>query len=106
MLGLLDLAFPRAGFDFVLRINQDFCVVPLKPLPVRAKLERYLRQAAKLITAFEAGDPMTVQDIRRFHPRLPGRANTNDRNPITPKDIREAGFSARDAEAVVARWHG
>src|SRR5438552_5864906 len=44
--------------------------------------------------------------IRQHHPRLPGRANTNDRNDVTDSDIRKAKLTLADAEAVVARWHG
>ena len=77
-------------------------VFVLKRLPVRSTLERYQAQAARLITAFEASDAKAIQSIRQHHSRLPGRANTNDRNPITEQDIREAGLTATDAETVVA----
>jgi hypothetical protein len=80
--------------------------IALKPLPVRSSSEPYQKQAANLITAFAGSDPGAVRSIRQHHPRLPGRANTNDRNPITKKDIREAGLTVQDAQTVVARWHG
>ncbi len=51
-------------------------------------------------------DREAVGIIRRFHPRLPGRANTNDRNPVTLARIDKAGIKIADALTIVARWHG
>jgi ankyrin repeat protein len=78
----------------------------IKPLPVRAGLHRFDLQAKRLLKAFGAGNPNVIRSIRRFHPRLPGRADTNDRNPVTVDDIRKTRVTAADAHDIVARWHG
>ena len=78
----------------------------IKELPVRASLEQYKKQAKDLINAFKLGDLETMRCIRQHHPRLPGRANTNDRNCVSDSEIRSAGVTLADAQSVVARWHG
>jgi ankyrin repeat protein len=78
----------------------------LKPLPVRAGLAQYLQQASRLLLAWAARNPEAIRCIRQHHPRLPGRPNTNDRNPVTESDIRDAGVGRADAQTIVARWHG
>jgi len=81
-------------------------ILPLKPLSVRCSLERFKRQAKDLIREYRSGNPEAVRCIRQHHPRLPGRANTNDRNNVTDSDIRNAKVTLADAQSVVARWHG
>lgn len=78
----------------------------LKPLPVRSSLERYKKQAKDLIKEYQARNSEAMRCIRQHHPRLPGRANTNDRNRITEEDIRKTRVALADAQTVVARWHG
>src|SRR5438874_6527910 len=78
----------------------------ITPLPVRAGLERCKKQANDLIKAFKSGDRDAIRRIRQHHPRLPGRANTNDRNSVSDSEIRNAGVTLADARSVVARWHG
>jgi ankyrin repeat protein len=78
----------------------------LKPLPVRSVLALYKEQATNLIKEFRAGNPTAMQRIRQHHPRLPGRANTNDRNKVTDSEIRKTKLTVVDAQTVVARWHG
>jgi ankyrin repeat protein len=78
----------------------------LKQLPVLTSLERYQKQSKELINAYKSGDPEAVRCIRQHHPRLPGRANTNDRNKVTDSNIRSAGVTLADSRSVVARWHG
>jgi len=78
----------------------------IKPLPVRCSLGRYEKQAKDLIRAYRARKPEAMCCIRQHHPRLPGRANTNDRNAVTDDDIRKANVTLADAQSVVARWHG
>jgi ankyrin repeat protein len=78
----------------------------MKPLPVRASLRQYANQTERLLKAFRIGDPNVIRSIRRFHPRLPGRVDTNDRNTVTPADIRKAGVTTADARDIIARWHG
>jgi ankyrin repeat protein len=78
----------------------------ISALPFRAGLERYQKQAAELITAYQAGDRGARNCIRQLHPRLPGRAHTNDRNAVTDAEIRRARVTDADAQCVVARWYG
>src|SRR5437016_13081758 len=75
-------------------------------LPLRARLEQYQKQAKDLIKAFKSGDPEATRCIRQHHPRLPGRANSNDRNRVSDSEIRRARVTLADAQSVVARWHG
>jgi hypothetical protein len=77
----------------------------LKPLPIRAGLDQFQDQARNLVKAFQAQDPSVMRSIRQYHPRLPGRANTNDRNPVTDAEIRKTGLTVADAQCIVARWH-
>jgi ankyrin repeat protein len=78
----------------------------IAPLPLDARLEQYKRQATDLIKAYRSGDPEAVSCFRQLHPRLRGRAHTNDRNDVTDPEIRRAGVSSADAQCVVARWYG
>lgn len=78
----------------------------LKPLPVRTGLDRYQKQAAGVLQKFKARNPAVMRYIRQHHPRLPGRAHTNDRNPVSDEEIRKIGVTLADAEDVVANWHG
>jgi hypothetical protein len=78
----------------------------LKPLPVRAGLAQYTKQAKNLIAEHRAGNPRAIQRIRQHHPRLPGRPNTNDRNLLSDSTIRRLKLSLSNAQEVVARWHG
>ena len=76
------------------------------PLPFRAGLEQYKRQATELVKAYRSRDPEAMHSFRQLHPRLRGRAGTNDRNDVTDSEIRKAGVALRDAQCVVARWYG
>src|SRR6516225_7746937 len=78
----------------------------IAPLPFRAGLERYQKQATDLIKAYHSGDPKAIYCIRQLHPRLRGRAHTNDRNDVTVAEICDAGVALADAQSIVARWYG
>ena len=65
-----------------------------------------MKQARDLIKQYLAENPVAMRCIRQHHPRLPGRANSNDRNAVTDEDIRKAKVVVADAQSVVARWHG
>jgi Ankyrin repeats (3 copies) len=78
----------------------------IAPLPFRAGLQQYERQATDLVTAYRSGDPEAMRYFRQLHPRLRGRAGTNDRNDVTDAEIRKAGVTSADAQGVVARWYG
>jgi ankyrin repeat protein len=76
------------------------------PLPFRAGLEQYTRQATDLVKSYHSGDPEAIYCIRQLHPHLRGRAHTNDRNDVTDAEICDAGVTLADAQCVVARWYG
>ena len=75
-------------------------------LPFHASLQRYKGQATNLVKAYRSGDPEAMYCIRQFHPRLRGRAHTNDRNAVTDAEIRKARVTLADAQCAVARWYG
>ena len=76
-----------------------------RKLPARPRLERYKKQARNLIQAFKSGAPEAIPWVRRYHPRLPGRPDTNDRNKVTDSEVRRIGLSLADAQFVLAREH-
>jgi ankyrin repeat protein len=78
----------------------------ITPLPFRAELAQYKKQATDLVKAYRSGDPEVMRSIRQLHPRLRGRANTNDRNDVTDSEIRSAKLTGADARSVVAHWYG
>jgi hypothetical protein len=75
------------------------------PLPSRACLEVYNEEAKAFLTAFKAGDPDALRRVKRYHPHLPGRADTNDRNCVTMAEVRKVKLSLAHAEHVIARGH-
>ena len=77
----------------------------LEPIPAKPDLALYTRQAKDLARNFRTADPETMYLIRQRHPRLPGRPNTNDRNPVTDDDIRRTKVSISDARAIIAGVH-
>jgi len=76
-----------------------------EPLPPRPHLKRYSGEARDLFESFSLGHPKLLQRVRQHHPGLPGRRNTNDRNPLTDAAILSAGLSLADARAVIAHEH-
>jgi hypothetical protein len=76
------------------------------PLPFRSSMEQYENQAKDLVKAYRSSDPEAMRCIRQLHPRLRGRAGTNDRNELTDSEIRSARVTLADAQSVVARWYG
>jgi ankyrin repeat protein len=94
-----DIDYGKASGD--LQNNR----MSLKPLPQRPKLEDFKTQAKRLLKALKAEDSSVVQRVRRHHPRLPGRPNTNDRNIVSDTDILKCEFSLADAQQVIAHEH-
>jgi hypothetical protein len=78
----------------------------IAPLPFRSRLQRYKKQATDLLKAYRSGEREAMYAVRQLHPRLRGRAHTNDRNDVTDAEIRRAGVTPADAQRVVARWYG
>jgi hypothetical protein len=79
--------------------------MPLKPLPRHPDLEQYKNQAKALLKAFKSGETDALTRLRRYHPRLRGRPDTNDRNGVTNEEIRRAKLSLADAQSIIAREH-
>ena len=76
-----------------------------RALPARPRLEQYQKQAKDLLEAFKSGNPEAMRWVKRYHRRLPGRPDTNDRNKVTDSEIRSAKLSLIDAQFVIAREH-
>ena len=80
-------------------------VMGITPLSIRASLEQYTRQATDFVKAYRSGDPKALHCFRQLHPRLRGRAHTNNRNDVTDAEIRKAGVALADAGGVRGRGH-
>ncbi len=76
-----------------------------KELPARPSLAHYEKAAKELLNAFRSADAGALRWIRRYHPRLPGRPDTNERNKVTDSQLRRANLSLADAQFVIAREH-
>jgi ankyrin repeat protein len=77
----------------------------ISPLPFRAGLEEYHKQAETLLDAWRAGDPGAVEIIRHKHPRF-----LDDKIPWLPKNLsdseaRSIPLDISDAQLAVARWY-
>ncbi len=75
------------------------------PLPPRASLKEYERQADELLDAWKTGDPDAIQLIRTKHPRF-----LDDLIPWLPKDlpeseVRSAALELADTKLAIARWY-
>ena len=77
----------------------------LAPLPFRASLDEYEKQAVTLFDAWTAGDPAAMQIVRQRHPRF-----LDPRIPWLPRRMSDAEFRSvplelPDARLTVARWY-
>src|SRR5262245_5871991 len=77
----------------------------LSELPARPRLAQYKAQAKDLFRAFNSGNPEAFSWMRRYHPSLRGRPNTNDRNGVTDSEIRRVTLSIADAQHIIAQQH-
>src|SRR5262249_61833230 len=77
---------------------------PREPL-ARRSLRPFDEEARALLEAHRSGDPRAFVAIRRHHPGLPGRADTNDRNPIGDTRLRALRLTIAHARCIVAREH-
>jgi ankyrin repeat protein len=77
----------------------------ITPLPFRGRLKKYEQQAREFVNSFKSGDPDAIRCVARYHPRLPGRADTNDRNDLKEAKIRKVRLSLADARCIIARGH-
>jgi Ankyrin repeats (3 copies) len=76
-----------------------------RELPARPRLEQYKKQAKDLLKAFKSGDPEAMRCVRRYHRRLPGRPDTNDRNKVADSALRRVKLSIADGQFIIAREH-
>jgi ankyrin repeat protein len=77
----------------------------MAPLPVRASLDQYEKQAAALLDAWRAGDATAIQIVRQRHPRF-----LDSNIPWLPKrlsdaDVRSVVLELPDAQLTIARWY-
>ena len=76
----------------------------LTPLPFRARVEEYEKQANDLIDAWQAGDPGAIEIVRRKHPRF-----LNPEIPWLPRKLSESEvhvtLDRSDAQLTVARGY-
>lgn len=75
----------------------------ITPLPFRARVEAYEKQADGLLEAWRAGDPGAIQIVRQKHPRF-----LNPEIPWLPKkmpesEVRSVPLERSDAQLTVAR---
>jgi ankyrin repeat protein len=77
----------------------------IAPLSSRPSLDDHKKEAKAFLDAFKSGDPGAMRLVKRYNPRLPGRADTNDRNGVTEAEVRRVKLSLADAEHVIARGH-
>jgi len=79
--------------------------VPLTPLPFRASLKEYLRQAEEVLAAWRAGDPGAVQIVRQKHPRFLGTQIPWLPKQLSDAELRSATLELSDAQLTIARWY-
>lgn len=75
----------------------------ITPLPFRASLEEYQKQAEKLLEAWRVGDPGAIQIVSTRHPRF-----LDDRIPWLPKKLPDSEIRATalaDTQLTIARWY-
>src|SRR6266849_7310929 len=76
-----------------------------KAIPQGVRLEDYVKDARDLVQAFRSREPKAMHLIKRYHPKLAGRADTNDRNHVTEVEIHKVKLSLAEAQTIIARAH-
>jgi len=77
----------------------------MKPLPFRAPLEDYERQARELIEGHRTGDAGAIRIIHENHPRFLDETITWRPKFMSSADIQKAPFDLDDARLALARWY-
>jgi hypothetical protein len=77
----------------------------LKPLPFRAGLEQYQKQAEELLEGHRSGDAQAIRVLHENHPRF-----LDEKIPWLPKnlpdsEIRSAALELADAQLTIARGY-
>jgi hypothetical protein len=79
--------------------------VELTPLPFRASLSEYEKQAGELLDAWKAGDPGAIGIFRQTHPRFLDPHIEWLPQKMSDSEVREVTLEPDDARLAVARWY-
>src|SRR5262245_52757801 len=77
----------------------------LEPLPFRAPLEQYHKQAEELLAAHRSGDADAIRVIHENHPRFLDSKILWLPKDLTDAEIQSAPFDIADAQLTIARFH-
>src|SRR5215471_4721665 len=77
----------------------------MEPLPFRAPLEDYERQARALVEGHRTGDAAVIQIIHEHHPRFLDETIKWLPKFLSNEDIQKAPFDLADAKLALARWY-
>jgi ankyrin repeat protein len=77
----------------------------MTPLPFRAPLEDYERQARELIEGHRTGAAAAIRIIHQHHPRFLDETIKWRPKFLTSDDIQKAPFDLDDARLALARWY-
>jgi ankyrin repeat protein len=79
--------------------------VDITPLPFRAGLDDYNKQAEQLLEAWKAGDPAALRIFHDRHPRFLDEQIKWLPKRLSDDEIRSAPLDLSDARLTVARWY-
>src|SRR5437588_2962653 len=77
----------------------------ITPLPFRATLEEYQKQAEELLEAWNAGDERAVEIVRHKHPRFLDAKIRWLPKQLSEAKVRSATLDLPDAQLTIARWY-
>jgi ankyrin repeat protein len=77
----------------------------LKPLPFRATLEEYLKQAEELLEGHRTGDAQAIRMLHENHPGFLDSQITWLPKNLPDSEIRSAALELADAQLALARWY-
>ena len=77
----------------------------ITPLPYRASVEQYRKQAEDLFAAYQSGDSEAIRLIKQKHPRfLDDKIKWLPRN-VSDSEVQSAGLDFADVQLALARWY-
>jgi len=77
----------------------------MKPLPFRAPLEEYDRQAREVLEGHRTGDPAAIKVVHENHPRFLDETIKWRPKRLTREEIQKAALDLDDARLALARWY-
>jgi ankyrin repeat protein len=77
----------------------------ITPLPFRASLEEYQKQAEELLEAWRAGDSGAIRIVRHKHPRFLDPTIPWLPKKLSDSEVRSATLDVADAQLTIARWY-